>query len=73
MPMTNAGNRFIYRLWAPIYDATVNQFFLPDRRRALAVLARARPKRLLTSATVQFIQADAQAALFRPESLDAGL
>ncbi|MBL8056637.1 MAG: methyltransferase domain-containing protein [Anaerolineales bacterium] len=47
MPMTNAGNRFIYRLWAPIYDATVNRFFRPGRRRALAVLAPQPGERIL--------------------------
>ena len=39
MKMTNRWNRIIYRLWAPIYDATVNRFFLPGRRRAMEVLA----------------------------------
>jgi phosphatidylethanolamine/phosphatidyl-N-methylethanolamine N-methyltransferase len=38
MIMTNRWNRFIYRLWAPVYDATVGRFFLPGRKRALAVL-----------------------------------
>ena len=37
--MTNRRNRFIYRLWAPIYDATVNRLFMPGRRRALEILA----------------------------------
>jgi phosphatidylethanolamine/phosphatidyl-N-methylethanolamine N-methyltransferase len=39
MRMTNRWNRIIYRLWAPIYDATVNHIFLPGRHRALEVLA----------------------------------
>ena len=39
MKMTNRWNQFIYRLWAPVYDATVNHFFLPGRKRALEVLA----------------------------------
>jgi phosphatidylethanolamine/phosphatidyl-N-methylethanolamine N-methyltransferase len=39
MKMTNRWNRFIYRLWAPIYDSTVNHIFMPGRRRALEVLA----------------------------------
>lgn len=39
MKLTNEWNRFIYRLWAPIYDITVNRLFLPGRRRALEVLA----------------------------------
>ncbi len=36
MKMTNAWNQVIYRLWAPIYDATVGRFFLPGRKRAIA-------------------------------------
>ena len=39
MQMTNHWNRLIYRLWAPVYDSTVNRFFLPGRRRALDLLA----------------------------------
>ena len=39
MKMTNARNRVTYRLWAPVYDATVNRFFQPGRRRAWEVLA----------------------------------
>ncbi len=31
MKMTNRWNRIIYRLWAPVYDATVGRFFLPGR------------------------------------------
>ena len=38
MKMTNRWNQFIYRLWAPVYDATVNHFFMPGRRRAMDVL-----------------------------------
>jgi ubiquinone/menaquinone biosynthesis C-methylase UbiE len=38
MKMTNHWNRFIYRLWAPIYDSTVDHFFRPGRRRALELL-----------------------------------
>ena len=38
MKMTNRWNRFIYRLWAPVYDATVGHFFLPGRKRALELL-----------------------------------
>jgi phosphatidylethanolamine/phosphatidyl-N-methylethanolamine N-methyltransferase len=38
MKMTNRWNRFIYRLWAPVYDATVGHFFLPGRKRAIALL-----------------------------------
>lgn len=36
--MTNRWNRFIYRLWAPIYDSTVNHFFMPGRKRTLQLL-----------------------------------
>jgi phosphatidylethanolamine/phosphatidyl-N-methylethanolamine N-methyltransferase len=36
--MTNRWNRFIYRLWAPVYDATVDRLFLPGRKKALALL-----------------------------------
>jgi phosphatidylethanolamine/phosphatidyl-N-methylethanolamine N-methyltransferase len=38
MRMTNHWNRIIYRLWAPVYDATVGHFFLPGRRRAIELL-----------------------------------
>ena len=38
MKMTNRWNQFIYRLWAPIYDATVGHFFLPGRKRAIEML-----------------------------------
>ncbi len=36
--MTNRRNRWIYRLWAPVYDATVGHFFLPGRERAIELL-----------------------------------
>ena len=39
MKMTNRWNQFIYRLWAPVYDATVNHLFMPGRKRALEMLA----------------------------------
>jgi phosphatidylethanolamine/phosphatidyl-N-methylethanolamine N-methyltransferase len=38
MKMTNRWNQFIYRLWAPVYDSTVNRLFLPGRTRALELL-----------------------------------
>ncbi len=38
MEMSNRWNRFIYRLWAPIYDFTVNRLFAPGRKRAIEVL-----------------------------------
>jgi phosphatidylethanolamine/phosphatidyl-N-methylethanolamine N-methyltransferase len=39
MKMTNRWNQFIYRLWAPVYDATVGHFFLPGRKRAMELLS----------------------------------
>ena len=36
MKMTNSWNRFIYRLWAPVYDAALGRFFQPGRKRAIA-------------------------------------
>ncbi len=39
MMMTNRRNRAIYRLWAPIYDRTVEHLFAPARRRAIELLA----------------------------------
>jgi ubiquinone/menaquinone biosynthesis C-methylase UbiE len=39
MKMTNRRNLAVYRVWAPIYDATVERLFAPARRRALEVLA----------------------------------
>ena len=47
MKMSNRWNRFIYRMWAPIYDATVGHFFLPGRKRALEVLNLQRGERVL--------------------------
>ena len=38
MKMTNHWNRFIYCLWAPIYDAALGHFFMPGRKRALELL-----------------------------------
>lgn len=38
MKMTNRWNLFIYRLWAPIYDSTVGNFFLKGRKRTIEVL-----------------------------------
>ena len=38
MKMTNRWNQIIYRLWAPIYDSTVNHLFMPGRKRALELL-----------------------------------
>jgi phosphatidylethanolamine/phosphatidyl-N-methylethanolamine N-methyltransferase len=38
MKMTNRWNQFINRLWAPVYDSTINNFFMPGRKRALELL-----------------------------------
>ena len=38
MKMNNRWNQFIYRLWAPIYDLTVNRIFMPGRKRAMDLL-----------------------------------
>ena len=38
MKMSNRWNRFIYRLWAPIYDSTVDRLFLSGRTRAMELL-----------------------------------
>jgi len=35
MKMSNRWNQIIYRLWAPVYDSTVNQLFMPGRKRAV--------------------------------------
>lgn len=34
MKMTNVWNLFIYRLWAPVYDASVGRFFMRGRKKA---------------------------------------
>ena len=39
MRMTNRWNRVVYRLWAPVYDATVSHLFMPGRHRAIQLLA----------------------------------
>ncbi|HSO11964.1 MAG TPA: class I SAM-dependent methyltransferase [Anaerolineales bacterium] len=45
--MTNRWNQFIYRLWAPIYDSTVNHFFMPGRKRAMELLDLKRGEKVL--------------------------
>jgi ubiquinone/menaquinone biosynthesis C-methylase UbiE len=45
--MTDRWNRIIYRLWAPLYDAVLNRFFLPGRRRAMQLLSPRPGERLL--------------------------
>lgn len=47
MNMTNRWNQFIYRLWAPIYDSTVNHFFMPGRKRAMELLDLKRGEKVL--------------------------
>ena len=47
MKMTDRWLRIIYRLWAPVYDATVDRFFAPGRRLALRVLDPQPGERLL--------------------------
>lgn len=38
MQMNNRRNRIVYRLWAPIYDAVLERFFLDGRRRAMELV-----------------------------------
>lgn len=38
MKMNDQHNRWIYRLWAPVYDRVLGALFLPGRRRAVEVL-----------------------------------
>lgn len=47
MKMTNAWNRLVYRLWAPVYDATINHLFLSGRKRAMELLAPQGGERIL--------------------------
>lgn len=63
MKMTNGWNRIAYRLWAPIYDSTVDHFFLPGRRRAMELLALKPGERVLllgvgTGADLPLLPAD---------------
>jgi phosphatidylethanolamine/phosphatidyl-N-methylethanolamine N-methyltransferase len=47
MKLTNRWNRFIYCLWAPIYDGTVDHIFLPGRKQAFRLLDLKPGERLL--------------------------
>jgi phosphatidylethanolamine/phosphatidyl-N-methylethanolamine N-methyltransferase len=47
MKMTNRWNRFIYRMWAPVYEATVEGLFHPGRIRAMERLALQPGERIL--------------------------
>jgi ubiquinone/menaquinone biosynthesis C-methylase UbiE len=38
MKMTNRWNKFIYRLWAPVYDWILEGFFHPGRKRVMECL-----------------------------------
>jgi len=38
MEMNNRRNQFVYRLWAPVYDAVLERLFRQGRRRAMAQL-----------------------------------
>lgn len=38
MKLSNAYNRFVYRLWSPVYDAVLERFFAPGRRRAMEIV-----------------------------------
>jgi phosphatidylethanolamine/phosphatidyl-N-methylethanolamine N-methyltransferase len=66
MKMTNRWNRFIYRLWAPVYDATLAGLFLPGRKQAMAYLDLQPGKRVLvvgvgTGADLMLLPAGVQA------------
>jgi phosphatidylethanolamine/phosphatidyl-N-methylethanolamine N-methyltransferase len=47
MKMTNSHNLITYRLWAPIYDSTVNQVFNSGRQRAMQLLDLKRGEKVL--------------------------
>lgn len=47
MKLTNRRNRFIYRLWAPLYDPVLARFFRPGRVRAMQALAPTAMERVL--------------------------
>jgi phosphatidylethanolamine/phosphatidyl-N-methylethanolamine N-methyltransferase len=66
MKMNNRWNNFIYRLWAPIYDSTVNRIFMPGRKRAMSLLNLQAGERVLivgvgTSADLPFLPAGVHA------------
>ena len=76
MKMTNSWNRFIYRLWAPVYDAILAGLFLPGRKQALACLGLQPGERVLvvgvgTGADLMLLPAGVQAVGidFSPEML----
>ncbi len=47
MKMTNGWNRFIYRLWAPVYETALEGLFHPGRKRAMECLELQPGERLL--------------------------
>jgi phosphatidylethanolamine/phosphatidyl-N-methylethanolamine N-methyltransferase len=48
MKLTNAWNKFIYRLWSPVYDPLFDRFFVSKaRRRSLEILALRAGERVL--------------------------
>ncbi len=47
MRLTNEWNRFVYRLWAPVYDVALKRVFRPGRERALELLALQPGERIL--------------------------
>jgi ubiquinone/menaquinone biosynthesis C-methylase UbiE len=47
MKLTNRRNRFVYRLWAPVYDAVLERFFHPGRLAAFRLLGLRPGERLL--------------------------
>jgi len=66
MRMSNRWNLFVYRLWAPVYDATVGHLFMPGRRRAIQLLALQPGERVLlvgvgTGADLPLLPAGVQA------------
>jgi phosphatidylethanolamine/phosphatidyl-N-methylethanolamine N-methyltransferase len=38
MKLTNRWNRLIYRLWSPVYDALIGEFYAQERKRAVKTL-----------------------------------
>jgi ubiquinone/menaquinone biosynthesis C-methylase UbiE len=66
MKMTNHRNLIMYRLWAPIYDSTVNRIFMPGRKRAMELLNLQPGERVLlagvgTGADLPFLPAGVEA------------
>ena len=48
MKLTNRWNKFIYRLWSPVYDPLFDRFFVREaRKRSVAVLNLRRGERVL--------------------------